>query len=142
MVARKVEIMLAVDCIDIVAVLQAVGQPGHMRQQIDEAHRRGGCARREGYRPATAGIDRQVGKFGEYPSHGFLQRDLALFDQLHEGDRGYRLGHAGNAEQRVVAQFATIVAHRAKAGVVDRLAIARDQQLRVGQFAAVDIGLR
>ena len=32
-----------------------------------------------------------------------LERDEALFDQLHESDRGDRLGHAGDAEQRIVA---------------------------------------
>ena len=141
MVAGEVEIMLAVDSIDIVAVLQSVGEARHMRQQVDEAHRMRRLAGREGDRPAAAGIDREVGEFGKHLGDRFLERDEALFDQLHEGDRGDRLGHAGDTEQRIVAQFALVVAHHAKPGVMHRLPVARDQQLRIGQAAIVDIGL-
>ncbi len=140
-IAREVEIVLAIDRVDIGAVLQAVGEARHMRQQIDEAHRRGRGARREGDRTAATRIKREVSKFGKHPRDRFLQRDLALFDQLHEGHRSDRLGHAGDAEQRVVAQFAPGIAHFAETGVMDRPAIARDHQLRIGQTPVRNIGV-
>ena len=69
-----------------------------MRQQIDEAHRLGPLARREGDRPTAAGIDAQIREFGQYARDRIVESDLALFDKLHERDRGHRLGHAGDAE--------------------------------------------
>ena len=84
----------------------------HMRQQVDETHRAGRLSGRKRDRPTAAGIDLKVGKFGEDARNRFFQRNLALLDQLHESDRCDGLGHAGDTEQGVIAQFALVVSHR------------------------------
>lgn len=110
-----------------------------MRQQIDEADRMRGCRRREGHRAAAAGIDAQIGEFRQHAPDRIIERHHALLDQLHEGDRGYRLGHAGDAEKRIRAHRGAVRAQRARLAKMHRLPVASDKHLHAGQLAGLDV---
>jgi hypothetical protein len=91
---------------------------------------------------AAAGIDADIPELGQDVRDRRVDRDLALLDQHHEGDRGDRLGHAGDAEQRaLVDRFVRALARRALAAEMDDLAVAAEQDLGVGQLARVEVSL-
>ena len=96
-----VEPPLAIGGIEVVAVLDAIGQARSVAQQIDHAHRPRAWAGHKRRFAATTGIDPEIGKFGHDFGHRIIKRDQPLFDQHHERDRHDRLGHRGNAADRI-----------------------------------------
>ncbi len=110
-----------------------------MGHQIDETHRSAALHRREGKRAATAVIGAQFRELGEDARDRIVQRHLAVFDQLHEGDRDDRLGHARNAEQRILAHRGLVVAQAPAMAVMHRLTCARDEDLGVLEPSGVEI---
>ncbi len=138
-IAREIEIVLAVDGIDIGAVLQPVCQPRHMRQQIDKAHGRSLCARGKRYGAAATCIDAQIAKFRNDLADGVFQRDLAVFHQLHESDRGDRLRHGRDPEDRIVPQGGAALSHPALGIVEYRLPVSRNDQLGHREAPVADI---
>ena len=73
---------------------------------------------------------------------GLVERDAAFLDQHHEGDRGDRLGHRIDAEDRVVLDRRLALEigktlHRA----MDDLAAAIDQELGSRKPAGIDVAL-
>jgi hypothetical protein len=89
---------------------------------------------------AAAVIDAHVLELGQDVGDGSVDRHLAFLDQHHEGDRGDRLGHAGDAEDRAfVDRLGRALAGRALTAEVGDLAFAADQDLGVGQLARVQV---
>ncbi len=103
-----------------------------MRQQVDEAD--GPCRRDrgEGHRAAASGINAEVGQLGQHPVDRIVERDEALFGQLHEGHRSHRLGHAGDPQQRIFAHPRAVRAQHACLAKMHRLPLARDKDLHPG----------
>ena len=122
---------LAIGRIDGRAFLKAVGEAGGVAQHIDDVQPRRRRTRHEGDIATAADEHAQIGKFGNIFRHRLAECDFSLLDQLHEGDRGDRLGHAGDAENGIM-----IDARRP--GVCHFIA-APDQQRAERQLPAVEI---
>ncbi|EGH28404.1 hypothetical protein PSYJA_05149 [Pseudomonas syringae pv. japonica str. M301072] len=83
------------------------GQPGLMAEQL--AKRDGGLAR--------------SGEFGPKPGHGFVQLQLALFDQLQNRHAGEGLGAGEQVENSVgVPRLGTVLVGSARPQIDDCLA--------------------
>src|SRR3546814_5804348 len=67
----------------------------------DRPHRR---SRQEGNIAAPRDKDASVLELGAKFGERIAERNLAFFEQHHEGDAGDRLGHAGDAKDRVLFQ--------------------------------------
>ena len=133
------DLQLAIGGIDIGALLEAVGQPGGVAQQIDDLHRtrwRPGQERRR-----VAGDEHtEVLPFRDVFVHGIVERDLALLHQHHEGHAGQRLAHGIDAIDRVFLDGnLALDVGKALHGAVHHLAAAIDQQLRAGKAAGIDV---
>jgi hypothetical protein len=142
-----VDLERAVRSVDVGAVLEAVGQPRGVAQQVDDAHRRVGrlrqpAGRRAGQATAAADIHAQVAPRRNEPVHRIVERHLAFLHQHHEGDAGDRLGHRIDAHDRVVPHRAPgLEVGVAEQRLVHDPAVARDQQLRTRQLAGADVAL-
>ena len=88
--------------VNIAAFLKAIGEPGCMAQEVNNAHRRRGRAGHEWDITTAGDKDTELGKFRYIFGDGIGERDLALFDQLHERHRRDRLGHRSYAEYGIV----------------------------------------
>jgi len=88
------------------------------------------------------GEDAQAGPFGDVFGHRFVEGDLALLDQHHEGHRGDRLGHRIDAKERVRLQRrAPLAVGQAQDRVIGQLAAPPDLHLGAGQLARLDVAL-
>ena len=129
--ARHIQPGIAIRRVDAAAVLKPVCEARHMGEQINEAHRLAAAHGCERNRTAAAIIRAKLRKFGKDMRDRIVDRHLAPFDQLHEGDRGHRLGHAGDAKNRVVAHRCAVIPQCALMAVMHRLTVAGDDKLRV-----------
>ena len=96
------DVGLAVRRVDVASFLKTVGEAAGVAKHIDDAHRRCRWARDERHIAAARNEHAKLGEFRDIFGDGVGQRDLALFDQLHERDRGDRFGHRGDAEDGIV----------------------------------------
>ena len=135
------ELLLAVGGVDIGAVLEAIGEAGSVAEQVQHPHRLGGRLRRERHARAAAIVDADALELRQDVVDRRVDRDQAVLDQLHERHRSDRLGHRGDAEQRALVDLRATLSRRAQAAEMRDLAVARDQQLRVGQQAGVDVSI-
>ena len=110
-----------------------------MAQEVNDLHwtldRRGAVA------AVQAGlVDREALPLRDVFVHGVVQSNEALFDQLHEGDAGDRLGHRVDAVDCVLADRnrPLDVGHAQRAEVGD-LAAAADDCEGPGDLAGVDV---
>ena len=130
---------LAIGGIDVGAVLEAIGEPRGVPQKVEHPHRFAGRPGDERHAATAAVIDAHALELGQYVMDRRVDRDLALFDQHHERDRGDRLGHAGDAEQRSFVDTGAALAGSALMREMHDLAIAGDQQLGIGQPSGVEV---
>ena len=133
-----VDLFAAIGGVNRGALLKAIGEAAGMAQQIDHLH---GCRCRAGdERHTTAARLKHagLGELRQNARHWIAQRDLALFHQLHERHRSDRLGHAGDAENRILLQRLTGSRVSLKRKMCN-LVTAPDQQGRVRQQAGVDV---
>ncbi len=73
---------------------------------------------------------------------GLVERDAALLEQHHERDRGDRLGHRIDAEDRVVPdRHLAFKIGIALHGAMDHLAAAVNQKPGAGKAVGVDIAV-
>ena len=91
----------AVHLVDRVRVVEAVGEPGGVGEQVPHAHGLGDRNRRRRQRGAGV-VDPGVGERGDEPRHRVGQLQRALLVEHHRGDGGDRLGHRVDAPDRVV----------------------------------------
>ncbi len=147
--ARRLEVVdlqLAVGRVDAGAHHEAVGQARRMGDQVHHLHRplrrRGDEAgRRVGQQSRhAAGIDAEVLPFGDVRRHRVIETQRAFLDQHHQRDRGDRLGHGIDAEDRVfLHRLGPFQVHVAGEAGVHELALAIDLGEDAGQVAAVDV---
>jgi len=109
-----------------------IGQPGGVAQQIPHYHHPFG--------QHPLGTDRAIGEFRQILGDWGGDLQLALFRQDHRGDRGQRLGHRGDPEDRVELHrhrgLAVAPAERLGMG---HMAAAGDQHDRPGDHVALDV---
>ena len=111
-----------------------------MAQQVQHPHRLGCRLRDERHAAPAAAIDASILELGQDVVDRRVDRDLALLDQHHEGDRGDRLGHRGDTEDRAfVDRFVGSLARGALAAEMDDLVVAADEDLGVRQLACVEV---
>ena len=80
-----------------------------------------------------------VGQLGQQPVHRLVQPEQAFLDQDHGRDRGDRLGHRRDAEDRVAPhRLLRVRGHRADRVDVP-LAPARDERHEAGHLASLDV---
>ena len=90
----------AVGLVDGVGLLEAVGQPRRVREQVPDEHRLrrpGG----DGRRRHPVAVDAQVLEGRDELRHRVEERERALLVEQHRRDRGDRLGHRVDAPDRV-----------------------------------------
>ena len=90
----------AVEGVDGVGVVEAVGQPGGVGEQVPHPDRLG---RRHGHDLGhrAAAVDAHVGELGQEAGDRVLELEVPLLPQHHRRDRGDRLRHRVDAPQRV-----------------------------------------
>ena len=135
------DLRLAIGGVDVAAILEAVGEARRVAQQVHHSHRRCGGLHQERRIAAAAIIDAELLELGDHAVDRVVERDLAFLHQHHERDRGYGLGHRGDAEQRVVRHRPPVLAHRTEIAEVRHLAVAADQQLHAPEAARLQIAL-
>ena len=98
--AAPLEPGVAVHGVDRVGVVEAVGEPGRVGQQVPDAHRLGG---RHGHRRLRrpAAVDALVAERLDVAVQRVLQLEGALLVEHHRRHRRDRLGHRVDAPQRV-----------------------------------------
>ena len=132
---------LAIGGIDIAALLEAIGEPRGVAQQVHDQHRPRRRTGQEG-RVRTGHEHAEVLPFRNVFVHGLVQRDAAFLDQHHEGDARERLGHRIDAEDRVVLdRRLALEVGKTLHGRMNDLAAAIDQELRSREAAGIDITL-
>ena len=102
MLGRRIEdeARRAIGLVDGVGLLEAVGQPGRVREQVPDEHRlrRAGG---DGRRRHPVAVDVQVPEGRDELGHRVEERERALLVEQHGRDRGDRLGHRVDAPDRV-----------------------------------------
>ncbi len=122
------EIVVAIDGVDRVGEHEPVGQPRHVRQDV--VHGDGpGRGPHLGCILAATRPHLHVAELGDPTIDPVLEQDLTPFVELHQRDRGDRLAHRVDAEDRVVGQglsggdvggaVRVPVDHRPRAGDLD-----------------------
>ena len=133
------DLLFAVGGIHIGALLEAVGQPRGVPQQIHDQHRPRRRPGQEGRRGA-GDEDAEILPFRDVFVDRLVERDAAFLEQHHERHRGDRLGHRIDAEDGVVPdRHLALEIGKALHRAVDDLAAAVDQKLRPRETAGVDV---
>ena len=119
---------------------EAVAEAGGVREEVAHGYGLGG-------RPQLVGAGcrierlqhRLVGKVRKILLRRIVEGDVAALDELHGGDRGDRLGHRGNPEQRVELHGTSSgnVGHAERALIDDAAAIGRHGD-DTGYLLAID----
>jgi hypothetical protein len=142
-VAAVANFCRAIGLVDQSVAENAVNQAGGVAQQVLDDHRP--MLRLQ--RLDRLAVERveffhrhlQVGELGQILRHRGVEVELAVFDQRHRCDRDDRLGHRRQTKDCVVLHrdlvLAILVSDRLEVG---DLVVARDQQHRARQFAAID----
>ncbi len=109
------------------------------RGRHDVAHQHRPVERNE----AAIGVHHlEIGELGQEFRHGIVELPLALLVEGQHGDRDHRLGHRGDAEDRILAQRrAGLERLKAVAGGLHQLAVTGDHHADPGIVAGVDLGL-
>ena len=97
---RSADADLAVRGVHVGAFHEAIGQPRLVREQVADRHRpvdRPG----EEVRVVAALEDPQIAPFGDELPDRVVELEVPLLVELHQGDRGDRLGHRVDPEDRV-----------------------------------------
>jgi hypothetical protein len=117
--------------------VEIVGYARTVREQVK--HRDRPVERlRLGHRPGRAFQHLHVGQFGQPVRHRIVEADLAFFQQLQDAGADNRLGHRGDAEDRVAPhRLARLDIHHAVAAFVDEVPAQPDLGLHPGIVAAV-----
>ncbi|PAV66662.1 hypothetical protein WR25_22670 [Diploscapter pachys] len=94
------QLRFAMRGVDVRPILETIGQPGRMAQQIEHTHRLGSRFGDERHATTAAVIDADTFELRQDVVDRRIDRDLTLLDQHHEGEAGDRLGHRRDAEER------------------------------------------
>ena len=130
---------VAVDRVDGVGVVEPVGQPGRVGEQMPDPHRLD-LRLEDRIEERARSVDRRVGELGDEGADRLLQRERSLLVEHHRGDRGDRLAHREHAHDRVGLERQTGVD---VALTVDRrvhdLAPSTDDRMPSGEPPVVDV---
>ena len=130
---------VAVQRVDGVGVVESVGEPGGVGEQVPDPDRLGLRFEHRAHERARS-VHRRVGELGDERADRLLQGERALLVQHHRGDRRDRLAHREHPHDRVVLERQSCLDVALAVGRrVDDLTTSADHGVPAGQPAVVDV---
>jgi hypothetical protein len=130
-----------VELVDRVRVLEPVGEPRGVGEEVVHRDRDGGGARL-GRISGSAHPHLHVGQLRQPAAHGVVEQQVPLLEQHHQRHRGDGLGHRVDPVDRVgLHRRAGLDVGGAVAVAVDHLAPSGHGELHAGQLPLIDVAV-